>query len=418
MGVNGMKFHKKPYHFLLFLLITCWGVSLMSMPGTADVNIWKWIVQNVEEHGFAEGYVQGRVNNPPLGVLLMKGSFNLAGPLQCSETMALKCALLSALLISTGLCFFLTRNALLALLLQLSLTINSVALGYLDIFACPTLLLTLWALRHKKLFVAALLMSTTCLIRWQFLLLAPFMMLHVLEIQGFKDLRTLDYKRYAVGGLLPVALMLLVGWGVAGTGFPYSFKLVLRHSMLSGNALNFNWIYTWALHVWNPEQYGALNDGLITVIKSRDPSLIRLPKFLFYGFYCVALYGFLRQEKTFKNFLIYAIAGYTTYFIFNTGVHENHLVPVCILAIVLCAESINRLPAALALSLALNINMTLFYGISGQDSPFTRVVGGVDISLLLALVFLALWGMLYWPVLRRFQQPVSTALSKTPSTIK
>jgi hypothetical protein len=52
----------------------------------------------------------------------------------------------------TSLIFWLwTRDIALTILLHFSLLLNGVALGYIDIYFAPSLILLLWALRERKL---------------------------------------------------------------------------------------------------------------------------------------------------------------------------------------------------------------------------------------------------------------------------
>jgi heme/copper-type cytochrome/quinol oxidase subunit 3 len=54
------------------------------------------------------------------------------------------------------------------------------------------------------------------------------------------------------------------------------------------------------------------------------------------SFYAVAVFAFMKREKTLTNLIRYSLAGYLAYFIFNTGVHENHLFLAAILSSILC----------------------------------------------------------------------------------
>jgi len=58
------------------------------------------------------------------------------------------------------------------------------------------------------------------------------------------------------------------------------------------------------------------------------------------------------------------------------------------------------LQQAVAIALAANLNLFVFYGVDGQDFPFNRVVG-VDIALILSVLYVILFLIIYFPVINR-----------------
>jgi hypothetical protein len=81
--------------------------------------------------------------------------------------------------------------------------------------------------------------------------------------------------------------------------------------------------------------------------------------------------------------------GYLSYFLFNAGVHENHLFPIACLTWILAFIDSSQLVRAVNLSVAANINLFVFYGVFGPRSPC--VIAGVDITLLFALANIGLF---------------------------
>ena len=120
--------------------------------------------------------------------------------------------------------------------------------------------------------------------------------------------------------------------------------------------------------------------------------LLKLPeRVLFFASYAVVLIVFLRQPKTFERLIGYSILGYLCYFIFNTGVHENHLfLAVCLAWVMVFLNPAYRLQA-ITLSLVGNINPILFYGFFGTGLPFSRVIAGIDVTLLFSVLNLCLF---------------------------
>jgi hypothetical protein len=112
-------------------------------------------------------------------------------------------------------------------------------------------------------------------------------------------------------------------------------------------------------------------------------------KILFYLSYAAILIAFVLQKKTFRQLLVYSMLGYLSYFLFNTGVHENHLFPIACLAWILVLIDSGQLLRAINLSIAANINLFLFAGAFGQG--VRCVIAGVDITLLFALANIGLF---------------------------
>ena len=239
-------------------------------------------------------------------------------------------------------------------------------------------------------------LAVSCSIKWQPLLIAPFVCIYVIAAAGEGLVgRDKAFKRalpFIIAALV-VALPLVVMFG-AGTIINSLQRAMTRHTFISGYALNFGWLHTWALHLWSPEKYGSLQNGEIDLIQSRDALLMLPEKILFYLSYAAILIAFARQKKTFKQLIVYSMLGYLSYFLFNTGVHENHLFPVACLAWILVFIDSSQLVRAINFNIAVNINLFLFAGVFGQG--VRCVIGGVDITLWFALANIGLFiGLLF-----------------------
>ncbi len=390
-----------------FALATALSCCFLFSPGTSDVVVWKSWSDVVQERGYLAAYNDPAVyiNQPPLGILMLGGVGGLsraAGiPAYVWPERALsgfKVSVLVFLLLASGAVGFATKNAALAAVAQLGLLLNSVVLGYFDVYFVPALVLSLWALKRRNLALATALLFVTCMVKWQPLLIAPFALLYMLDAEGVAGLRSVSWRRVGRGVVLPGGLCLLMAGALAGPGMAHAFARGQELNMLSGNALNFNWIVTYCLHVFYPEGYGPLAEGVCEVVRTRDVRIVGLAKALFWGSYLMALACFFQREKSFENLLRYALVGYLSYCMFNTGVHENHFYPAMVLGFFLFLERRAFLPLAIALAVGVNLNMFVFYGLNGKVSPFPRVVG-VDITLPLAMLYLAAFAGLYGVVL-------------------
>ncbi len=175
--------------------------------------------------------------------------------------------------------------------------------------------------------------------------------------------------------------------GALGHGF---------HGILSGNALNFNWILTHVLHVFYPDRFGSLVEGRARIILTESQTVMFVPRLLFFLSYTITLVSFFKRDKTFEDMINLSLTGYFSYFIFNVGVHENHLFLIVILSIIMFWINRNHLSLMITLILMNNINLFVFYGIDGMGLRFSRVIAHtVDIALLLSIFnvsfFLVLW---------------------------
>ena len=377
---------------LAFLLTTICAVLLLNAPGTDDVKTLQTWSHIIARHGPVEGYIQSGADYPPLGVLLIAGAVQRAEAQGAAGSVGIKGLILLFLLLTSLVFYALTRNLPVTTLLQAAFLVNSTALGYVDVLFAPVLLLALAALEARRFAWATTLFLLACLLKWQVIIIAPFLLLYVLGIRRLADWRAIPW-RGLIGGVAVPALALMGGTVLLfREGVVLSFWYALTKSTyLSGTALNLGWVVTYLLHVADPATYGPLTAGQSAIITTENAAIVGPLKLLFAGVFGGILVWFFTRPKTFANLLLFATLGYLAYFTFNTGVHENHL----FLAVLLLALLAHRHPAYL-LPLAvwaalLNINMIVFYGLDGRGLSFSPVVGGLDMTLPLALMTVLLF---------------------------
>jgi hypothetical protein len=379
----------------LLLLTNLIALSFLYSPGTGDVSIWRTWIDQVSAFGLVGGFVHSGTDYPPLSLIILETVSRAADVFGTTVFLSLKCSLLVFLIATAATFYWFTRNLVLTAALEFSLVLNSVALGYLDIYFAPFLIAAFFCLQRGHLKIGVLMLAISCAIKWQPLLIAPFICIYVIAVAG-EGLSGRDkaYKRampFLIAALV-VVLPLVIMFG-AGAIINSLQRAMTRHNFISGYALNFGWLHTWALHLWSPEKYGSLQNGEVGLIQTRDALLTLPEKILFYLSYAAILTAFALQKKTFKQLLVYSMLGYLSYFLFNTGVHENHLFPIACLAWILVFIDSSQLLRAINLSIAANINLFLFAGAFGQG--VRCVIAGVDITLLFALANIGLFvGML------------------------
>ena len=376
----------------VLLLINLIALSFFSSLGTDDVEVWARWMREIDARGLLAGYTQSDTDYPPLAFLLLAAVSRSATALEVSRFVVLKCSILLFLFATTACFYSFTRNLLLTAALEFSLILNSVALSYLDIYFAPFLIAAFFLLRRGNLSLGFLLFTISCSVKWQPLIIAPFVCIYVLAAEQQEDPENNRpfAKRlipFALAAAVVIALLLIFGAKI----FDSLSRAMTRHAFLSAYALNLSWVQTWMLELFNPEKHGPLHNGEIMIIfQARDPRiLVWSDKILFYLSYAALLFSFARQRKTFERLIVYSVLGYMTYFIFNTGVHENHLFLVCCLAWILAFVDAGQLVRVINLSVAANANLFLFYGVFGQR--LSPVIAGFDITLLFAIANLVLF---------------------------
>jgi hypothetical protein len=372
---------------LFFLLTTASAVLLLNASGTDDVKTLQTWSHIIEQHGPIEGYTQSGADYPPLSVLLIAAAVQRAEAQALPGAIGIKGLILLFLLLTSLVFYALTRNLGLTTLLQGAFLINGPALGYVDVLFAPPLLLALAALERRRLAWATALFAVACLLKWQVLVIAPFVLLQMIEIRSLTDWRAVPWRRLAGGVIAPALLLTAATLLLFRAGVLLSFWYALTKSTyLSGTALNLGWVVTYLLHLTDPATYGPLTGGQIGIIVNPGAAVAGALKLLFVAVFGTVLVLFFRANKTSPTFLRYATLGYLAYFTFNTGVHENHL----FLAVLLLAWLAHRERATLlefgAWATLFNLNMVVFYGLDGRGLPFSPVVAGVDMTLPLALL--------------------------------
>lgn len=383
---------------LLFLFVIITGLGFLHSPGTFDVNDWQVWAKNADTEGLAAGFKANHENYPPLATVILVSALKAARLFGIGSFDSVKLAIFLFLCLTSFVFWLWTRDLLITAILHLSLLLNSVALGYIDIFFAPSLILSLWALKERKLTLFAVAYTVACLTKWQPLIIAPFIVLYILNISQIGQWKQIEFKRLLLKILLPVAMILVAIFCIFGVDEVALslFRITSMHPYLSGNALNLNWITTHFLHVFYPDRFGGLINGEASFIVNTSPKLTVIPRLLFFFSYTIALLVLFKREKMFENMLIFSLLGYLAYFVFNTGVHENHLFIAAVLSVVLFWVNRKRVLIMLILILTNNMNLFLFYGIDGTGLKFNRTMGGlVDAALLFAFInvifFSCLW---------------------------
>jgi hypothetical protein len=367
------------------------GLALTHSPGTSDVQIWLNWLNNSIERGAIRGFAANHADYPPLASTLLYAANRALQPFGVDPFLSLKYSLLFFLLVTAGVFLTWTRSLQATLILYFALLHNSVALGYLDIYFAPTLVLALWALKQERWVWFSLLFALTCLIKWQPAIVAPFLVLYALGIRSPREWRDARWRSLITRVILPgAALAALIVAIFDVQPFWQALHASFTQKFLSGDALNLNWISTHFLHVRHPSRYGSLENGLATFVVTSDPDLTRVPRLLFAATYLMSLIVFFLQPKTFTNLLLFSLLGFLCYFTFNVSVHENHLFAAVILAAVLYWQAREWRTVSLIVMVISDVNLFEFYGADGI-LRFPRLFAGIDMALPLAAANVTFW---------------------------
>lgn len=122
----------------------------------------------------------------------------------------------------------------------------------------------------------------------------------------------------------------------------------------------------------------------------------KLPRVLFALNYALNLWLFWRSRRDFTSCLAFASSGFLAYFMFNNGVHENHLFAVaiaCALAVLWQPQELRGLGYWVVASL---INHLLFYGFTGEAFPYKRTLIGLDFTVFFAALNVLAYALTVW----------------------
>jgi len=383
----------------ILLLAVAW------LPHTAseDIPYWlKWMEVDLQK-GIVHGYHELPLEYPPLSRFILAVPARFARATGVAPGLALKASFLIAMLATGALFFWSTRDRWVTLGLLTALLLNNLGIGYLDAYVAPFFVLTLHFLWKERWRTAFVLLVISAFIKWQPGILGPFA---VAYIAG--RLYRADQRRWIVPAATTLVLPAIVIPGIIYAAFgPVligAFRYAANNIFVSGNALNLNWIYTVLLHVLDPGRFGALGAGEVLILNAPARFVIA-PKLVFWGIYLFFLVRCAIRADHFKDFLAYATAGYFTYFMFNTAVHENHLAMLIVPLAFLAHIERPWKPVAAAIAVFVNLNMAVFYGFDGREQQFPKSAAGAWLLAAASLIGFALYLWTMRRVLRARSAP-------------
>jgi hypothetical protein len=380
---------------LLLLLVACLtSLALLPGKGTEDVFAWQRWMDQVLTLGLRAGYVAARGDYPPGCVAILLPVAWSARAFDLPPLLALKLSLLLALWATSLVAWLWTRQPSQAAALHIALALNAAGLGYLDVFFGLPLLFSFLAYRRGRLALAGFAFGAASLVKWQPLIVAPCFALHLVAGDGRWRERLVRAARFG----LPVVGLLAGARVVFGPEMSEAFDRAASHGYLSGDALNLSWLFQIAFRAWAPDWFGDLpgHEAVLSrealLISTHEPAIVVPFRVLFFVSYVAILFLLARSRRGFPALAAAAFFAALAYFAFNTGVHENHLFVVVVLAAILAWEETEGRRLYLIWALAANVNLWLFYGLGGAPSAFVDRYGlEVSAAAATACLLLVLW---------------------------
>jgi len=307
---------------------------------------------------------------PPLADVLIWISYSLAMLIGVAPVYLFKFSLLVFLLATTQIFYYWSNKNLPATLCFYgAMLLSSLGLAYLDIYFAPALLFSLRRLQQGKLSQFAFFFTLACLIKFPPLMIAPFLLVYIVtnhwrQKQTRTNIEILNWKSLApTFGLLTVILFFF------GKTLLIALLKTTQAPWLSAWALNFNWIVTriFLQNGWG-QAYPPGLDPSISIMNPVPALAHQMAMWLFLFFFSATLLLFISGKKTFENLLLTALLGSFSYFMFSTGVHENHLFLASLLAMVLFCINPRFLYLGFGVLLISGLNLFVFYGVSGSNT--------------------------------------------------
>jgi hypothetical protein len=351
-------------HILTLLIAISFSLVFFNSPGTHDVTVFlqDWL-PNYQRYGFVEGYSVTADNYPPLSYVVIGLVGELAARSHVETLVVFKTVLFVFLALTTLAFYYTTRNIMLSAALHIALTVNSMALGYLDILFAPTILMCLFYLRNRNILLSTISFLLGGLMKFQPWVIAPFILVYVVGLNRAGTSIRLRATFRSV--LLPV----IVGLGITAIVFgPFTLVRAMHpDSHLTGNAFNANWVLGTMIRVLDPGRYQAISN-----IGFTEHPEVSVPTTAI----SLVLYGYLLlrfhriKEKAFADLLVYATLGFLAFFMFSVSVHENHLfiVPLCLFVLLFIDRKYSV--ECSFWTIFANLNLVALYGLDGSGLTF------------------------------------------------
>lgn len=384
---------KKEFSFLLLFFFYI-SIIFFNSQGTHNTESWIEWVEYANKYGILEGYKYKVTTYPPLSVLILKFFYNLTSFFKNDIEIfyAIKISIFFFFLLSSIIIYFYSSNIKIAIFYILTFLISSIGLNDLDVFFATFLIISFFFLKKKNLFLFTLFYGFSVLSKWQPIIIAPILLIYITKYKINKKINLINIKNYFLNVkncILAFFFLCLIFFGTYGfLPIIKSLYVSINHNYLSGNALNYNWIVTWFLKTYDATTYGPIIDGRITYTKILSKNiLIYSGQILFISTYIYLILNFLLLKKRdITNLLLFCATVSFSYFIFNKGVHQNHLFLSVFLFILAYNENSKFFTYMLLTAIIFNMNLFIFYGPTGVGVIETVINKSFDLSIAISIL--------------------------------
>ncbi len=401
--------------FLIFIAVLI-NLALIPAAGTGDHVSWtQYALASIEYPNPLRAYTEVVLQYPPISIVII--SFfanawkNIIGISQ-DYAIAIKLSIFTFYVLLVGCLLKFTVPAikryslsvvdkLLIVLTTFSLIIQTQGLADINIYVVPSLFASIFFLFKKKYFLSGLMMGLTISIKWQPLILLPLFAATLFNrndfLVSFKKLRS-----YCVGFILiPTIVWLLVLTlpnGISVTLRAFDF-ISTDNLMLSGQALNLNWVATYILHIVDPVKYFSLEhlEYLNRQIATEDVHWFLRGYLFLIAWVVIVIRYWLKQKKDIVNFLSASLMIFFSHQQLNKSAYEKHIfyVVVFMLFLYLLRPTIGNKRLLVLFDIMVIMNLVFFYGTAGQKD-FNRLFFGFDITVLFSIYYFVIYVWVIW----------------------
>jgi hypothetical protein len=274
--------------------------------------------------------------------------------------------------------------------------LDNAVLGYLDLPMAVPLTIAVAAAWRGRAALAGFLLTIAVLTKAQALFVAPVIVAAALR-ESRQRLFAAAEMAAATAVTAAVALVPFIVRG-AWSNLTQALSRLAAHDMLSAQAANVWWIFTWLLRVVDVgEEWGWWRAWTqeVRILAITRAVALGYPNARTVGLVIVAALTIAAATIAWRrpSFVTVAAASAWSmygYALFAAQVHENHLAPAVLLLAPAAAAEPRLRPVFWALTAVVTANLYLFYGLGdGWPALVSRQVTIIDASVVLAFVSVA-----------------------------
>ncbi len=411
------SFIEKYEYFLIFVFIL-FNIALIPAVGSSDHISWtQYALATTSYANPFRAYTDVILQYPPLSIVIIgvfSNLWKLLIGISPDYTIAVKLSVFVFYSLTIYSLIRFTRgnkrikpvDKLLIILSSIGLLIQTQGLNDLNIYVLPTLFAGIYFLNKKQIFLSGFLMGVTLSIKWQPIILLPLFALFIIKEFSVRKIKIEKLVKFITGFLIIPSIV----WGIAlvqdngVNAVVRAFKFVINGAAaFSGQALNLNWLITYALHILNPDKYFSLEylHGLNRIVSTYDIPWYLRGYLFFIAVILILYYYYKAKNNSLINFNIASMMIFFSHHQLNKSAYEKHLFYVLafMLFIYLLKPQKSYRLLLILLDLMVVINIAAFYGFTGS-ADFTISFLGSDITLLFSFIFFLIYLYTMWRYLR------------------